>query len=583
MRSWGSQMSRDQLDLCNSVLETLKTEGVINDETVLQCADYNSFNQQIDGNSCGWHICIISEDIARYGHSRRWSRLQIKAERERMYLILHRLHNVNSIDPNAPPRTIPTWPELPPREYDDDVELSLTPQLPPQNNLIQQVAATAIISQQPRQQPVRRSTRIQQQHKEERPEITASKIKSLQQRGIPIAKNSSEIYPKEHYLGPMDKRCPHCKAYLFRDETSNKCCANGTVPAPSIPPEPLQYTALARHAAFWNNIRPLNALFRMVAVSANSNMNDGIYKLQGEPRYNVGDLIPLPGQPHQFVQIYSIDADEAIAARLRDAKRYKIRANETDLTEIIELIEQMIRKFNPLAKELATMKDQLKKYEEECEETGEEPRKLFIVWEDPQKAGSGDTHPGRLNLPPQSGQIFSIYKTNDGEPPKHGLYYGFKADGSDRVRQVPYFSAHLAPAIFPLMYLFGQDGWHPNILKLNTKNPPAAPPIPQQQQTQQQPYSALSSQWPDAPQSTTTAAISTPSQHLPTTQPPPLAHSTTIAASTPLLQHQSTIAAAQTRVAPPPNVQLPSSNQQQPSPSLQNHLLLLLQMFLILL
>uniref|UniRef100_A0A914Q0Y1 Uncharacterized protein n=1 Tax=Panagrolaimus davidi TaxID=227884 RepID=A0A914Q0Y1_9BILA len=216
------------------------------------------------------------------------------------------------------------------------------------------------------------------------------------------------------------------------------------------------------------------------------------------------------------------------------------------------------------------LKDRLKKYEEECEETGEEPRKLFIVWEDAQKAGSGGTHPGRLNLPPQSGQIFSIYKTNDGEPPKHGLYYGLKADGSDSVRQVPYFSAHLAPAIFPLMYLFGQDGWHPNILKLNTKNPPAAPPLSQQQQTQQQPYSALSSQWPHAPQLTSTAAISSPSQQQSTTPPPP--HSTNFAASTPILQHQSTTASAQASVTQPPNVQLPPSNQQQPtSPSLQNH------------
>uniref|UniRef100_A0AC35EXV3 Uncharacterized protein n=1 Tax=Panagrolaimus sp. PS1159 TaxID=55785 RepID=A0AC35EXV3_9BILA len=320
MVSWDSTMSRDQIDLCNVVLETLRNQNLINDDTVLQVADYYSFNQQTDRNSCGWHICIISEDIARY--------------------------------------------------------------------------ATAIVSQQPRQQPVRRSTRIQQQHKEERPEITASKIDSLKKRGIPIAKDSSEIFPKEHYLGPMDKRCKFCRAYLFRDETSNKCCANGTVPAPIIPPEPLQYTALARHAAFWNNIRPLNALFRMVSVSVNSNMNDGVYKLQGEPRYNIGDLVPKPGQPHQFVQIYSIDADEAVAARLQDAKRYKIQANETDLTEIIKLIEQMIRKFIPLAQELATMKDKLKQYEDQCKETGETPRKLFIVWEDPQKAGSGGTHPG---------------------------------------------------------------------------------------------------------------------------------------------------------------------------------------------
>uniref|UniRef100_A0A914Q1I1 ATP-dependent DNA helicase n=1 Tax=Panagrolaimus davidi TaxID=227884 RepID=A0A914Q1I1_9BILA len=569
MSSWASQMSRDQLDLCKSVLETLKTAGVINDDTVLQCADYNSFNQQIDGNSCGWHICLISEDIARYGHSRRWSRLQIKAERERMYLILHRLHNVNSIDPNAPPQTIPTWPELPPREYDADVELSLTPQLPPQNNLIQQVAATAIVSQQQPQQALRRSKRIQQQHKEELPEVTARKIKSLQHLGIPIALNSSEIFPKEHYLGPMDKRCPHCKAFLFRDETSNKCCANGTVPVPKIPIEPFEYTALARHAAFWNNIRQLNALFRMVSVSVTSYMNDGVYKFQGEPHYGVGDLIPLPGQPHQFVQIYSIDADEAVAARLQDAKRFQIKANEADLTEIIALIEQMIRNNNPLVQEFATMKDKLKQYEEQCVATGETPRKLFVVWEDPQNAGSGGTHPGRLNLPAQSGQIFSIYKTTDGEPPKRGLYYGFKAGGSDSVRQVAYWDAHLAPAIFPLMYLSGQHGWYQNMPKLNPKRPGAAPSLQQQvQQPTQQQIQATQQNVAQQPstvplQSTTTAAASAPSQLNRFSQ---LLHPTTSNVSSPVAPHQPTAGAPPASEAPP-TAQPSTSTQHQPTSS----------------
>uniref|UniRef100_A0A914R1Q3 Ubiquitin-like protease family profile domain-containing protein n=1 Tax=Panagrolaimus davidi TaxID=227884 RepID=A0A914R1Q3_9BILA len=576
MRSWASQMSRDQLDLCKHVLDTLKTAGVINDETVLQCADYNSFNQQIDGNSCGWHICLISEDIARYGHSRRWSRLQIKAERERMYLILHRLHNVNSIDPNAPPRTIPTWPELPPREYDDDVELSLTPQLPPQNNLVQQVAATAIVSQQQRPAPVRRSTRIQQQHKEERPEVTQSKLNSLKKRCIPIALNSSEIFPKEHYLGPMDKRCPHCKAFLFRDETSNKCCANGTVPVPKIPIEPFEYTALARHAAFWNNIRQLNALFRMVSVSVTTYMNDGVYKLQGEPRYNVGDFIPLPGQPHQFVQIYSIDADEAVAARLQDAKRFQIKANEADLTEIIALIEQMIRNNNPLVQEFATMKDKLKQYEEQCEATGETPRKLFVVWEDPQNAGSGGTHPGRLNLPAQSGQIFSIYKTNNGEPPKNGIYYGFKSDGSNSVRQVPYWSGNLAPAIFPLMYLNGQHGWHSHMLKLNTKLPQAAPSLQQQlqQPTQQQMQATqqhVTQQQPSAVsfQSTASAAASAPSQ---LNRASPLPRSTTSNVSSPVASHQPTTGAAPSTVSPPTAQPSTSTQHQATSSSLHLHI-----------
>uniref|UniRef100_A0A914P557 Ubiquitin-like protease family profile domain-containing protein n=1 Tax=Panagrolaimus davidi TaxID=227884 RepID=A0A914P557_9BILA len=128
MQSWDTQMERVELDYCETILNSLKREGVINDETILQVADYESFNQQRDGCSCGWHICIISEDIARDGHSTRWSRLQIIEERKRMYSILHRLHNINSLPTTLQPQTLPTWPELPHREYDADVVLSLTPQ-----------------------------------------------------------------------------------------------------------------------------------------------------------------------------------------------------------------------------------------------------------------------------------------------------------------------------------------------------------------------------------------------------------------------------------------------------------------------
>uniref|UniRef100_A0AC35EUR5 Uncharacterized protein n=1 Tax=Panagrolaimus sp. PS1159 TaxID=55785 RepID=A0AC35EUR5_9BILA len=212
------------------------------------------------------------------------------------------------------------------------------------------------------------------------------------------------------------------------------------------------------------------------------------------------------------------------------------------------------------------MKDQLKKYEEKCEETGETPRKLFIVWEDPQNAGSGGTHPGRLNLPAQSGQVFSIYKTDDGEPPKKGIYYGMKIGGSSSLRPVPFWDAHVTPGTFPLIYLFGQHGWHPNMPKINPKNPNVVSTLQQQIQraTQQQPLSPLSSQWPDAPQSPTAAATSTPSQQQHTNPPQPLHQSRTSDASTQFSQRLST-----TGAAPPtstsPTVSHTQSVQQQPA------------------
>uniref|UniRef100_A0A914P577 ATP-dependent DNA helicase n=1 Tax=Panagrolaimus davidi TaxID=227884 RepID=A0A914P577_9BILA len=132
MASWNSQMDPEETRLCNLILNTLKTANLISNNTVLVFADYYSFNQQRDGNSCGWHVCLISEDIARYGHSIRWPNLRIMEERSRMYRILSGLFDVNSN--GGQPQTLPQWPDQPNRGHNVNVHLATQPQLPARNN-----------------------------------------------------------------------------------------------------------------------------------------------------------------------------------------------------------------------------------------------------------------------------------------------------------------------------------------------------------------------------------------------------------------------------------------------------------------
>jgi hypothetical protein len=119
-------------------------------------------------------------------------------------------------------------------------------------------------------------------------------------------------------IGTMDKECPHCNALKFKNETAGMCCASGKVQLPAIetPPEPLNGLLIGTDPdsnLFLKSIRTFNSCFQMTSFGAtkivkNSAVNgqqfNSTFKIKGQIYHKVGSLLPMPNEPHKFLQIY---------------------------------------------------------------------------------------------------------------------------------------------------------------------------------------------------------------------------------------------------------------------------------------
>jgi hypothetical protein len=119
-------------------------------------------------------------------------------------------------------------------------------------------------------------------------------------------------------IGAMDKECPHCNALKFKNEPAGMCCASGKVQLPEIetPPEPLNGLLIGTDPdsnLFLKSIRTFNSCFQMTSFgateivknnAANGQQFNSTFKIKGQVYHKVGSLLPMPNEPHTFLQIY---------------------------------------------------------------------------------------------------------------------------------------------------------------------------------------------------------------------------------------------------------------------------------------
>lgn len=134
-------------------------------------------------------------------------------------------------------------------------------------------------------------------------------------------------------IGAMDKECPHCHALKFKNEPPGMCCASGKVQLPEIetPPEPLNGLLIGTDPdsnVFLKSIRTFNSCFQMTSFGAteivrNTNANgqqyNSTFKIRGQVYHKMGSLLPMPNEPHKFLQIYFMggeDSGSALANRV---------------------------------------------------------------------------------------------------------------------------------------------------------------------------------------------------------------------------------------------------------------------------
>ncbi|KAI0043941.1 hypothetical protein FA95DRAFT_1523552, partial [Auriscalpium vulgare] len=136
----------------------------------------------------------------------------------------------------------------------------------------------------------------------------------------------------------MDVQCPHCRALHWLDErvqsssrTSPKfgtCCDHGQVQLPPIPDPPDALKALftgdtAEAKEFRAHIRRYNSAlaFTSLGVHVDDSVNNGrgpyVFKIRGELCHRMGALLPAPGNPPSYAQLYIYDPQAALDLRMR--------------------------------------------------------------------------------------------------------------------------------------------------------------------------------------------------------------------------------------------------------------------------
>jgi len=105
------------------------------------------------------------------------------------------------------------------------------------------------------------------------------------------------------------------------------CCLKGKVVVAPYPrlPQPL-YDLYHKHDKlskfFLENIRSFNSMFAFTSMGGrvDNEMNCGrappMFSMNGENYHQIGSLLPMPGNPPKFVQLYIYDTDNEIANRM---------------------------------------------------------------------------------------------------------------------------------------------------------------------------------------------------------------------------------------------------------------------------
>ncbi|XP_015187914.1 PREDICTED: uncharacterized protein LOC107072460 [Polistes dominula] len=119
-------------------------------------------------------------------------------------------------------------------------------------------------------------------------------------------------------IGAMDRECPHCNALKLKNEQPGMCCASGKVQLPAIEtqPELLNNLLINTHPdsnLFLKSIRTFNSCFQMTSFGAtqivqnygeNCRLFNSTFKIKGQVYHKIGSLLPMPNEPHKFLQIY---------------------------------------------------------------------------------------------------------------------------------------------------------------------------------------------------------------------------------------------------------------------------------------
>ncbi|CAH2226617.1 jg9019, partial [Pararge aegeria aegeria] len=154
----------------------------------------------------------------------------------------------------------------------------------------------------------------------------------------------------------MDKKCIHCEALKWKEETPGMCCSGGKVSIPILgePEEPLKSLLLGDNnesRRFLIKIRKYNSCFQMTSFGVENEVVmpgfSSTFTIQGQIYHRIGSLLPTNNEQPKFLQIYFMgnENDEV------DRRCQNIQLVEKD---IVLKIQRMLHEHNRLINTFTT-------------------------------------------------------------------------------------------------------------------------------------------------------------------------------------------------------------------------------------
>ncbi|KAG2690570.1 hypothetical protein I3760_09G193200 [Carya illinoinensis] len=258
--------------------------------------------------------------------------------------------------------------------------------------------------------------------------------------------------PVEANFLPNVPPCKHCKAKRFFHETNSFCCADGSISlATNDVPDQLYNLFVSNTVEsiqFQTYVRTYNNKFAFTSfgVKFDRNLcqrNRGIYtfRAQGQIYHYLPNLVPSDGQPSNL-QLYFYDTEHEFENRIVDS----IRMNPSIIAQLMDIL-----RVNPYSTFFRSIGDL----------PNLEYQKIYIK-----------SNPGldqRVFNAPTSSEVAAIWVENDDS--EHSTprdIFVFNHIGGSHL--VQYYFGCYDPLQYPLLFPFGDIGWHQGIQIINKRS-----------------------------------------------------------------------------------------------------------------
>ncbi|XP_058775057.1 uncharacterized protein LOC131649304 [Vicia villosa] len=265
-------------------------------------------------------------------------------------------------------------------------------------------------------------------------------------------------------IGDRVWECHSCHAVMWYQERKantrhstvprfSRCCRSGKVVLPLLndPPQLLQnllYNGTSSESRNYQaNIRTYNAMFSFTSpgMKFDTTLADGggppTLRLHGQTCHRIGTLIPEDGDSPQFAQLYIFDTDNEVENRVKC-----FSDNDNIDRDIVSKLKIMLDDCNPHAKAFRMARDLLKA-------NAFLDLKLRLISDRP---GDGRVY----NTPTVSEVAALIVGDIDPSTPRDIIIHA----RNEHLQQITEFHPAYLAYQYPLIFLYGEDGYRKNIL-----------------------------------------------------------------------------------------------------------------------